>query len=246
MRRGKTTIAGRELAARDGGGGARLCRRVDLRRAHGAGGGRRWADRQHKQRKVRLESEAAVRRRKARQKGHSLSPRQHDEKEGRCWSFPRWLATAAAVHGSAGRVDLQHARGVGGSTKRRRCGSKIEEEGRSARRRALRTLEIPPTRLRGRRPNSTIIPAAPRRQLARDRAAERRRTAEAGRVDRKRVHGNAAGHHKRQDATYNSLQSRPGPQYHRRQQTAKQPQQNKNTSTPTRGWLPSSSHASVA
>ena len=38
MRRGKAIIAGRELAARDGGGGARLCRRVDLRRAHGAGG----------------------------------------------------------------------------------------------------------------------------------------------------------------------------------------------------------------
>lgn len=37
MRRGKAIIAGRELAARDGGGGARLCRRVDLRRAHGAG-----------------------------------------------------------------------------------------------------------------------------------------------------------------------------------------------------------------
>jgi len=39
VRRGKTIIAGRELAARDdGGGGARLYRRVDLRRAHGAGG----------------------------------------------------------------------------------------------------------------------------------------------------------------------------------------------------------------
>ena len=119
MRRGKTTIAGHELAARDGGGGARLCRRVDLRRAHGAGG-RRRADRQHKQRKVRLESSEAAVRRKARQKGHSLSPRQHDEKEGRCWSFPRWHATAAAAHGIAGRVDSQHARGVGGSTKRRR------------------------------------------------------------------------------------------------------------------------------
>ena len=35
--RKKAIIAGCELAARDGGGGARLCRRVDLWRAHGAG-----------------------------------------------------------------------------------------------------------------------------------------------------------------------------------------------------------------
>jgi len=84
---------------------------------------RRRADRQHEE---RCGSSGAAARGEARQnKGESLSLRQHDEREGRCWSSPRWLATAAAAaHGSAGRVDSQHARGAGGSTKRRRCGSK--------------------------------------------------------------------------------------------------------------------------
>ena len=53
MRRGKTIIAGRELAARDGGGGARLCR---ARRS----AARAWRGRIDETKKVRLEEGRSV------------------------------------------------------------------------------------------------------------------------------------------------------------------------------------------
>ena len=141
MRRGKAIIAGRELAARDGGGGARLFRRVDLRRALGAGARidntKRGAAREGPRRaEKRAKTKANPFRRDNTTRGKSV------------------LELAKMARDGGGGAQLRRARRFAARARRGRIDEtkKVRlEEGRSVRQRALKTREISPSRLRGRR-----------------------------------------------------------------------------------------------
>ena len=140
MRRGKAIIAGCELAARDGGGGARLCRRVDLRRAHGAGA------------RIDNTKRGAARegpRRRSAPKQRRIPIVATTRREGRSV-----LKLAKMARDSGGGARLCRARRFAARARRGRIDEtkKVRlEEGRSVRQRALKTREISPSRLRGRR-----------------------------------------------------------------------------------------------